>query len=263
MFSARAVAARLVRAAWLTGALTLATGTALAAPDNAAEPEVGVTVLAQKQVLGILGTQERKLQKGLRVHRNELVRTGPQSQVELRLDDNTRLALGADAEIRLDEYAVSSDRDAKSIAVRFLKGTLRFLTGRNTSEIYKIETPSATIGVRGTVFDLYIGPNGDTFVLLHQGEVEICSRTRACRPHRTVGRVVQASITGIVSDPVRWTASLVGGGVTAARAFPFVGRRLVVDPVRRLSHRSITQGARTIERGGREIERTIRKISPF
>jgi ferric-dicitrate binding protein FerR (iron transport regulator) len=242
-------------------ALTLATGTAFAAAP--AEPEVGTTVQTLRHVLGILGTQERKLQKGLRVHRNELVRTGARSQVELTLDDNTRLALGADAELRLDEYAVSSDKDARSIAVRFLKGTLRFLTGRSTSESYKIETPSATIGVRGTIFDLYIAPNGDTFVLLHQGEVEICSRTRACRPHRTVGRVVQASISGIVSDPVRWTASLVGGGVTAAQAFPFVGRRLVVDPVRRLTHRSITQGTRTIERGGKEIERTIRKISPF
>lgn len=263
MFGVRAVTIRWIAVACTATMLALAGGAAVAAPDTAAEPEVGTTVLTRKQVTGILGTQERQLQKGFRVHRNELVRTGPQSQVELRLDDNTRLALGADAELRLDEFAVSSDSDARSIAVRFLKGTLRFLTGRHTSETYKIETPSATIGVRGTVFDLYIGPNGDTFVLLHQGEVEICSRARSCRPHRTVGRVVRASVTGLVSDPVRWTASLVGGGVTAAKAFPFVGRRLVVDPVRRLTHKSITQGTRTIERGGREIERTIRKISPF
>ena len=136
-------------------------------------------------------------------------------------------------------------------------------TGRNTSESYKIETPSATIGVRGTVFDIYIGPNGDTFVLLHQGEVEICTRTRACRPHRQVGRVVQATVLGVVSDPIKWTSRLVGGGVTAAKAFPFVGRRLVIDPVRRLTHRGISDDVRVLERGGRTIERTIRKISPF
>lgn len=254
----------LIRAAFAASALIFTSAVALTAPGKAAEPEVGTTMLTKKQVTGILGTEERALQKGFRVHRNELVRTGAQSQVELTLDDNTRLALGPDAELRLDEYAVSSDKDARSIAIRFLKGTLRFLTGRNTSETYKIETPSATIGVRGTVFDLYIGPNGDTFVLLHKGEVEVCSRRRACRPHRSVGRIVKASVTGIVSDPVRFTASLVGGGgVSAARAFPFVGRRLVVDPVRRLSHRTITQGTRTIEHGGRQIERTIRKISPF
>jgi hypothetical protein len=56
-----------------------------------------------------------------------------------------------------------------------------------------------------------------------------------------------------------WHHSL-ARGVNIRRAFPFVGQRLVIDPVRRLTYRSIT---RDLERGGRTIERTIRKISPF
>jgi hypothetical protein len=253
-----------VKVAGAACVLALVAATSVAASEKAPSPtEVGTTVLIKKKVTGTIDLEERELKKGFRVFRNELVRTGPEAQAELRLDDNTKLALGPDAELRLDEFAVAGGGDAKSIAVRLLKGTLRFLTGRNTSESYKIETPSATIGVRGTVFDLYIGPNGDTFVLLHQGEVEICTRARACRPHRRVGRVVQATVVGVVSDPVKWTAKLVGGGVTATKAFPFVGRRLVVDPVRRLTHRAISDDVRVLERGGREIERTIRKISPF
>jgi len=254
---------RRMRAACAACALTLLAAPTVVVADTAATPEVGTTVLARKQVTGIRGTEERPLKKGIRVHRNELVRTGPEAHAELQLDDNTKLALGPDAELRLDEYAVAGGSDARSIAVRLLKGTLRFLTGRNTSETYKIETPSATIGVRGTVFDLYIAPNGDTFVLLHKGEVEICTRARACRPHRRVGRVVQATVLGVVSDPVKWTAKLVGGGVGAAKAFPFVGRRLVIDPVRRLTHKAISDDLRVLKRGGKEIERTIRKISPF
>jgi hypothetical protein len=244
--------------------LMLLAATSVQATETPATPtEVGTTVLIKRKVTGIIGLEERVLKKDFRVFRDELVRTGPQAQAELRLDDNTKLALGPDAELRLDEYAVGGGSDAKSIAVRLLKGTLRFLTGRHTSETYKIETPSATIGVRGTVFDLYIGPNGDTFVLLHQGEVEICTQARTCRPHRQVGRVVRATVLGVVSDPIKWTAKLVGGGVSATQAFPFVGRRLVIDPVRRLTHRAITDDVRILERGGREIERTIRKISPF
>lgn len=251
---------RWAHAACAACVLILTVDTSAVAAEQA---EVGTTVLAKKKVVGIIGVEERELRKDVRVYRNELVRTGPEAQAELRLDDNTKLALGPDAELRLDEFAVGGGSDARSIAVRLLKGTLRFLTGRNTSESYKIETPSATIGVRGTVFDIYIGPNGDTFVLLHQGEVEICTRTRACRPHRQVGRVVQATVLGVVSDPIKWTSRLVGGGVTAAKAFPFVGRRLVIDPVRRLTHRGISDDVRVLERGGRTIERTIRKISPF
>jgi ferric-dicitrate binding protein FerR (iron transport regulator) len=232
------------------------------ADTGAGKIEIGTTVLAKMRVTGTLGTDARQLEKGFRVHRSELLQTGPQAQAELKLDDNTKLALGPEAELRLDEYAVAASNDSKAVGVKFLKGTFRFLTGSNKSESYKIETPSATIGVRGTIFDVYIGPGGDTFVLLHQGEVEVCSRARTCRPHRDVGRVVRATVSGLISLPMKWTASLVPG-VGAAQAFPFLGKRLVVDPVRRLSYDAITDGARVIERGGTAIEKTLKKLPPF
>lgn len=252
---------RWLRSAWAAFGLTLLC-VAVAVDAGATEPEVGTAVLIKKKVTGKLGTDERQLQTGFRVHRNELLQTGPQAQAELKLDDNTKLALGPDAELRLDEYAVAAGSDTKTIALKLLKGTLRFLTGSNASESYKIETPSATIGVRGTVLDVYIGPGGDTLVLLHQGEVEVCSRARTCRPHRDVGRVVQATVPGIVSQPMKWTANLVPG-VRVAQAFPFVGRRLTIDPVRRLTHGAITDKVRVFEQGGKTIEKTLKKLSPF
>jgi hypothetical protein len=234
----------------------------LAAGAGAAEPEVGTAVLIKKKVTGKLGADIRELKTGFRVHRNELLQTGAEAQAELKLDDNTKLALGPDAELLLDEYAVAAGSDTKTIALKLLKGTLRFLTGKNASETYKIETPSATIGVRGTVLDIFTAPDGDTLVLLHQGEVEVCSRARTCRPHRDVGRVVQATVPGVVSQPIKWTASLVPG-VKITQAFPFVGKRLAIDPVRRLTHDGITGGVRVIEQGGKTIERTLKKLSPF
>lgn len=264
MVGVRAVASG-SRVALCVAAFGLALGLTpcMAAPEGApGAREVGTTVLARNQVTGLLGSEERQLKAGHRVHRDELIRTGAQAQVELKLDDNTKLALGPDAELRLDEFAVGGGSDARSIAVRLLKGTLRFLTGRHPSESYKIETPSATIGVRGTVFDLYISPQGETFVLLHKGEVEVCSRGQNCRPHRRVGRIVQVTPFGVVSAPVKWTANMVRG-VGVAQAFPFVGRTLVVDPVRRLTHKAITQPSRALHQGGKTIERTLKKLTPF
>jgi hypothetical protein len=262
MVGARALG--LVRWMWTVCAACALTAILVASAMAAgeAEPEVGTAVLIKKTVTGMLGTNERPIETGVRVHRNELIRTGPQAQAELKLDDNTKLALGPETELRLDEYAVASGGGAPSIGLKFIKGTLRFLTGSNASESYKIETPSATIGVRGTVFDVYIGPSGDTFVLLHKGEVEVCSQTRTCRPHRNRGRVVQATALGVVSQPMKWTANLVRG-VGVAQAFPFVGQRLIIDPVRRLNHKAITGDVKALEEGGRTIERTLRKISPF
>jgi hypothetical protein len=243
-------------------ALLLSAVPGVAASRADAAPEIGTAVLIKGQVTGKLENEERRLETGARVHRNELLKTGLLAQAELNLDDNTKLALGPDAELQLDDYAVGSNTGAKKIALKILKGTLRFLTGNNASESYKIETPSATIGVQGTIFDIYIGPGGDTFVLLHKGKVEVCSRARTCRPHSSIGRVMQATVPGLVSEPMKWTTNLVPG-VGVAEAFPFVGTQLAIDPVRRLTPAAITGDVKGLEQGGRSIERTLKKLSPF
>jgi ferric-dicitrate binding protein FerR (iron transport regulator) len=256
----------LAAASWLSAwtLLILMAIPAIAAENAPSEPEVGTTVLIKKHVTGTLGSVERNLETGFRVYRNELLRTGDNAQAELKLDDNTKLALGPDAELRLDEFVVASSNDAKTIAMKFIKGTFRFITGSNASESYKLETPSATIGVRGTVFDVYIAPSGDTFVLLHQGEVEICSHTRTCHRHKDEGRIVRATVQGAVSESLKWTAALVPG-VNVTHAFPFVGHKLVIDPVRRLTHSAIFD--RTLDpvtKGtGQGIQRALKKLTPF
>ncbi len=231
-----------VSAFFIAFCLALALTPELAASQNAPGAiEAGTTVMVRNQVTGLLGTQQRELKIGHRVHRDEIIRTGSQAQVEFKLDDDTRLALGPDAELRLDEFAIGGGNTSSSIAVRLLKGTLRFLTGRQTSQSYRIDTPAATIGVRGTVFDLYINPQGETFVLMHQGQVEVCSMDRSsCSKHRSIGRIVHVANSGVVSVPGKWSAEL-NGGVTAVEAFPFVGRRLEVDPIPRMTHSTITE----------------------
>ena len=139
------------------------------------------------------------------------------------------------------------------------------------SESYRIVTPSATMGIRGTVFDVYVDRRCDTLVLLHEGEVEICSTTGACRRHNSVGRIIHTTVAGVISAPIKFAASLIPG-LTVARAFPFVGRRLVVDPVRRLRRADIVvksaakpvrRAGKVIRKGTRTIGRTVRKLSPF
>jgi len=235
-----------------------------AAENGPTEPEVGTTVLIKKHVTGTLGSEQRILKTGLRVYRNELLQTGTNAQAELTLDDDTKLALGPNAELRLDEFVVAGSNDVKTVALKFIKGTFRFITGRNASESYKLETPSATIGVRGTVFDLCVTPGGDTLVLLHQGEVEICSQTRTCRRHRDEGRIVRTTMLGAVSGSLKWSAGLVPG-IDVTHAFPFVGHRLAIDPVRRLTHSAIIDRALdpVMKGPGQGIQRALKKLTPF
>ena len=60
------------------------------------------------------------------------------------------------------------------------------------------------MGIRGTVLDIYVARNGETLVLLHEGEVEICSVKGVCRIHNTIGRIIH---TTVVSYGVALTSS--------------------------------------------------------
>lgn len=229
------------------------------------KPEIGTAVVIKHDVVATLGEDKRDLQEGGRVHRTELLETGDKAEAELKLDDQTKLALGPNAGLKLDEFVIGKSEGVTTIGVNFLKGTFRFITGAEKKDAYRIETPSATIGVRGTVFDVYVDGKGDTLVLLHEGEVDICTRTNSCRRHNTVGRIIHATVGGVLSAPIKFTAGLIPG-LAAGTAFPFVGRALSIDPIKRTAGivtQPVTKAGRTVAKGARRLGRSLRRAVPF
>src|SRR5262245_51931194 len=114
------------------GLLSLAALSAmLAGPGWAADtaPEIGTAVVVKREVVATLGDSKRDLQEGLRVHRDELLETGDKAEAELKLDDQTKLALGPNAGLKLDEFVIGKQDGVTTIGVNFLKGTFRFITG--------------------------------------------------------------------------------------------------------------------------------------
>jgi hypothetical protein len=117
-------------------------------------------------------------------------------------------------------------------------------------------------------FDVYVDGSGDTLVLLHEGEVNICSRTRTCRRHNSVGRIIHASRAGILSAPIKFTEGLIPGVTGVGTVFPFVGKALRVDPVRRLRaavivDNPVTKAGGAVTKGVGDVGRTVRKAPPF
>ncbi|MFA5958583.1 MAG: FecR family protein [Hyphomicrobium sp.] len=230
-------------------------------------PEIGTAVTIKREVMATLGDEKRDLREGGRVHRSEYLETGDNSQAELKLDDQTKLALGPNAGLKLDDFVIGKAGGVTSIGVNFLKGTFRFITGSEKKDAYRIDTPSATIGVRGTVFDVYVDGNGDTLVLLQEGEVDICTKTHTCRRHTSVGRIVRATIGGILSAPLKFSNGLIPG-LGVGTAFPFVGKALRIDPIPRLKTADIvakpaTKAGRAITKGAGSLGRAFRRAVPF
>jgi hypothetical protein len=112
------------------------------------------------------------------------------------------------------------------------------------------------------VFDVFVADNGETVVLLHEGGVDVCATPTSCQRHDKVGHFLKVGLGGVLSAPLRWDGAILGG-IAVTQAFPFVGKRLVIDPVRRLTHSALLGGkgaGRVLKAPGRAIKGIGRSI---
>jgi hypothetical protein len=168
-----------IGSAGFVGAFAL--GILAASPGHA--QTIGGAVAVQREASGQIEGRARALAAGDDIHQNELIRTGVASSAELGFLDQTRLAVGASAAVKLDRFVFDPDRGARSVVLTATKGVARFVTGAGPSAAYQVRTPHATIGVRGTVFDVMVQANRTVVVLGDQGAVEVCRRAapRTCQ----------------------------------------------------------------------------------
>jgi hypothetical protein len=152
--------------------LVLVAGTA-----EAAQNSIGNTVIARKSVSQITPTKASPIQLGDDVFINEEVKTGVESAAKFVFSDQTNLALGPTSTVKLDRFVYKDDATYTKAAVNFAAGAFRFTTGGSDKGAYQLRTGTATIGVRGTIFDVSVRSSVTTVTLI-EGEVVICPRSR-------------------------------------------------------------------------------------
>lgn len=155
--------------------LLLVSGIALGAAAQAAEP-IGKSEKIENRVTGLVDNKSRVLVVPDAVHREEVIRTEAKAQAHLKLNDESDLRLGPDASLKLDATVFSGKAGA---AMELARGTMRFVSGNGPKGSYLIKTPVATVGLRGTTVEVTIR-NNRTYVSLHDGAAEICTRSGRC-----------------------------------------------------------------------------------
>ena len=158
-------------------ALCLAAG--IASGSAHAQARVGEAAVVQNQVVRVLGSATSQINVGDSVLRDETVRTGLESAARLVMADNTNLSLGPSATITLDRTVFDDEHTYRDIAVKLTAGAFRFVTGNSEKTAYKITTPLATIGVRGTILDI-LSQRGKTTVVLQEGASRVCATGGRC-----------------------------------------------------------------------------------
>jgi ferric-dicitrate binding protein FerR (iron transport regulator) len=174
-------------------ALGLAAG--LAAGSAHAQARVGEAAIIQNQVVRVTGSATSQINVGDGVLRDETVRTGLDSAARLVMADNTNLSLGPSATIKLDRTVFNDEHTYREIAVKLTAGAFRFVTGHSEKTAYKITTPLATIGVRGTILDI-LSQRSKTTVVLQEGASRVCATGGQCVELTEPGETAIITSTG-------------------------------------------------------------------
>jgi FecR-like protein len=102
--------------------------------------------------------KRRTAERGAEFREGDTIVTGPNALAQLRTADGGLVSVRAETEMKLDKFAYAGEKDSNaSFLVSLVKGGFRTITGligRANRDGYKVNTPSATIGIRGTHFEL-------------------------------------------------------------------------------------------------------------
>ena len=90
-------------------------------------------------------------------------------RLKIQFVDETQVSLTEHTYMEIDEYVYDPDPSKSKMALNFVQGTARFATGGLglvPKENIQIQTPTATIGIRGTDFTTTVDELGRSLVIL-------------------------------------------------------------------------------------------------
>jgi len=164
---------------WRMGRITATAAMILGLVGTPAYAAGGTALGVKPQADKTTGGATTTLVVGTDIQIGDVVRTGQYGQVQIKFDDETRLVVGPSSSLVIEDYLLRADNSAGKLAINALSGTFRFATGTAPKDRYSIQTPTGTIGVRGTEIDFTV-QNMQTQVLLYHGAVVLCNLQDRC-----------------------------------------------------------------------------------
>ncbi len=157
----------------------------------AQETDIGSVAAANPTIEGTPpNANTRVLKLGTRIFENEIISTSKIGSGQFIFLDQTTLTVSPGSEIVLDRYVFDATSGAGEIVLTLSKGVLRFIGGRITKGSEGIiNTPHATIGIRGGIAAITVGKAGTNAVLLAGESMRVTGGTKTIIVTRTGGMV--------------------------------------------------------------------------
>lgn len=123
-----------------------------------AEDSIGMAVASRGDVIALSNGGSRELKQGDFIYVKDEIMTTNRSFVVLQFEDGAKVTVRPDSTLIIETYLYNGDvGDAAEL--NLVSGGLRVITGamaKSNPENYKVRTPVALMGVRGTEFSVML-----------------------------------------------------------------------------------------------------------
>jgi hypothetical protein len=152
------------------GKIVTATGSVTIERGNAVVVQVNLPDQAGRAKIGDL------------VYQGDVVQTGADGRLGINFTDGTSFNLSNNARMALNEFVYEPNRTSNSTLFDLTKGTFTFVAGHVAkSGSMKVDTPVATLGIRGTTPRVEISDDGTVkfSTLIEEGKTKLTKKSGA------------------------------------------------------------------------------------
>jgi hypothetical protein len=129
-----------------------------AAPVAAQQDSTGMVVASRGEVIALSNGGSRELKQGDFIYVNDEIITSNRSFAVLQFEDGAKVTVRPDSTMIIETYLYNGDGNDEA-TLNLVEGGLRVITGamaKTNPENYKVRTPVALMGVRGTEFSVML-----------------------------------------------------------------------------------------------------------
>lgn len=134
------------------------TGMAVSTAAVAAEDSSGMVIASRGEVSALANGESRELKQGGFVYVNDEILTSARSFAVLQFTDGAKVTVRPGSKLIIENYLYAGN-DSDEATLNLVSGGLRVITGamaKTNPEKYKVRTPVALMGVRGTEFSIML-----------------------------------------------------------------------------------------------------------
>lgn len=144
----------------------------------------GKVLLSVGDVYSERNTKKVALKRRSKIYENDVINVGDKAKAQIRMIDSAVISLQENSVFKIKSYRYHKDNqndEGNSAFIELLSGGLRTISGqigKSNKKAYQLVTPLATIGIRGTDYQIKLVDN-DLYIGVWEGAINVSSRLKA------------------------------------------------------------------------------------